>query len=69
MSNYLERYSKATEHDGISMTLIGYWIDLAAYYAGSDGNAWAFQMRWANCGPVEEFKARLAQGKVRGKLL
>lgn len=51
------------------MTLIGYWIDLAAYYRGSDGNAWSYQSRWTNCGPVAEFCARLRAGQVRGKLL
>jgi hypothetical protein len=65
---YASRYSRITEHQGITMTLIGYWIDLAAYYRGSDNNAWAYQSRWTNCGPAEEFRARLRAGKVRGKL-
>jgi len=72
---YARRYSRTSEYSGIRMTLIGYWIDLAAYYRGSDGNAWSFGSagsygsRWTNCGPVEEFCARLRAGKIRGKLL
>jgi hypothetical protein len=66
---YASRYSRTSEHAGITMTLIGYWIDLAAYYRGSDGNAWSWQGRWSNCGPVAEFCARLRAGRIRGKLL
>lgn len=66
---YASRYARTSEHMGITMTLIGYWIDLAAYYRGSDGNAWAYQSRWSNCGPVEEFCTRLRAGQIRGKLL
>lgn len=62
-------YSRQTEHRGISMTLIGVWSDLAAYYSGSDGNVWAFQMHWANLGPESEFRDRLAAGRIRGKLI
>jgi hypothetical protein len=65
---YQSRYAVTAEKDGIRMTLIGHWVDLAAYYAGSDGNAWAFQSRWTNMGPVEAFKERLAKGQVRGTL-
>lgn len=63
------RYAKESEHAGINMTLIGYWIDLAAYYSGSDGNAWAWQSGWSNQGPIDAFKARLEAGKIRGKLI
>ena len=53
---------------GVEMTLIGGWSDLAAYYAGSDGNAWSHQGSWSNCGPIEDFKDRVRQGKVRGAI-
>ena len=66
---YAARYARTSEHHGIRMELIGYWIDLAAYYRGSDGNAWSYQSRWTNCGPVDEFCARVRAGRIRGKLL
>lgn len=65
---YVERYAKQAEHDGIQMRLIGHWIDLAAYYEGSDGNAWSFQGRWVSQGPVDAFKARMSAGRIRGVL-
>jgi hypothetical protein len=36
------RFALATDHRGIEMTLVGYWVDLGAYYRGSDGNYWSF---------------------------
>ena len=45
------RYAKQTTHNGIKMTLVGYWQDLAAYYKGSDGNYWSYQSGFASCGP------------------
>lgn len=66
---YANRYARTSEHRNIRMTLIGYWIDLAAYYRGSDGNAWSYQSGWTNCGPVDEFCSRVRAGRIRGKLL
>ena len=51
------------------MTLIGGWVDLAAYYAGSDGNAWIHQSSFSNAGPVDDFKERVIQGNLRGELI
>lgn len=51
-------YAARTEHNGVSMRLIGYWSDLAAYYEGSDGNAWCWNAcahSWANEGPLRPF--------------
>lgn len=65
-------YAKQTTAYGKTMTLIGSWIDLAAYYAGDDGNAWMYHTStnsWVNQGELNEFKQRLAAGKFRGKLL
>lgn len=42
MNTNATRYAPTTDHRGITMTLVGYWIDLAAYYRGSDGNYWSF---------------------------
>ena len=66
---YTERYARKTEWNGIKMTLIGGWIDLASYYAGDDGNAWVHQSSFCNVGPIEQFKTRVLQGKLRGELL
>lgn len=54
---YFSRYAKESESRGIKMRLIGHWIDLAAYYAGSDGNAWMWHNsgQWVNEGPLNEF--------------
>jgi hypothetical protein len=51
-------YAKEVEHSGIKMKLVGCWDDLAAYYSGSDGNAWCWSActnSWANDGPIERF--------------
>lgn len=61
-------YAKETTFEQIKMRLIGGWIDLAGYYAGSDGNAWSYQSGWSNQGPLSEFVARLQSGKIRGEL-
>lgn len=68
--------SKETEHWGIKMTMIGYWQDLQAYYAGSDGNVYSFSNgagyggNWSNCGPIDEFRSALLSGKrFRGQLI
>ena len=61
-----ERYAKETDFNGIEMRLIGHWVDLAAYYRGSDGNAWAWQSGWSNRGPCEQFIERVKAGKWRG---
>jgi len=45
-------WSKVTSHNGIEMTLVGTWVELAAYYRGSDGNYWRYSnRRFVNCGP------------------
>lgn len=67
--HWSNRYAKQTEHNGINMTLIGGWSDLAAYYSGSDGNVWTYQMGWSNQGPIDEFKSRFEAGRYRGELL
>ena len=67
--HWSNRYAKQTNFNGIKMTLIGGWNDLAAYYAGSDGNAWSHQMGWSNQGPIDAFKSRLQAGRIRGELL
>lgn len=62
-------FAKQTEWNGIKMTRIGGWIDIAAYYAGSDGNVWAFQMRsFSNCGPIENFSKGGKLVNRRGEL-
>ena len=64
------RYAIETDRHGITMRLIGEWLDLAAYYEGSDGNAWSFNActgGWSNCGPVADFRANFAQ-RYRGAL-
>lgn len=66
--------SKETEHHGVKMAMIGYWSDLVAYYAGSDGNAWSFSNgagyggNWSNEGPINEFVASFGKRR-RGQLL
>jgi len=42
----------------VKLTLIGGWIDLAGYYAGSDGNAYSLQDSYVNMGALDDFKAR-----------
>lgn len=64
---YTKDFAKQTSHAGIDMVLIGQWQDLAAYYAGSDGNAWCWQGRWSNEGPLPEFRATFNQRR-RGQL-
>ena len=62
-------FAKQTSAMGIDMTLIGGWSDLAGYYSGSDGNAWAYQSGWSNQGPVNQFIERLQAGRIRGELI
>jgi hypothetical protein len=65
------RYTAVVEHNGIAMTPIGHWIDLARYYAGSDGNAWCWHSSgstWTNRGAIEAFRAAFREGKYRGEL-
>lgn len=67
---YRSKYSPVTEHNGIKMTLIGNWIDLAAYYSGSDGNVWVWSFctsGWSNEGPESEFRVTFDKRR-RGKL-
>jgi hypothetical protein len=47
---YSRAYPPETSNNYITMTLVGQWQDLAAYYRGSDGNYWAFQRSWVNQG-------------------
>jgi hypothetical protein len=50
------RFARTAEHRNVEMTLVGFWIDLAAYYRGSDGNYWSFGTgagyggNWCNLG-------------------
>lgn len=64
------RYSHHATHNGIGLRLIGEWLDLAAYYTGTDGNAWAFNVatgRFSNCGEIGFFRANFAN-HWRGEL-
>lgn len=61
------RYAKEAWDGDIKMKLIGHWIDLAAYYEGSDGNAWKWQGRFVNEGPIAEFRATFSTRR-RGQL-
>jgi len=64
------RYAVETECHGITMRLIGEWIDLAAYYSGSDGNAWTYSATtggWSNGGDLESFRASFER-RYRGAL-
>lgn len=65
---YHREYSNTTHHDEIAMILIGQWQDLAAYYEGSDGNAWSYQSGWSNQGNIEAFLRRVTFRKIRGEL-
>lgn len=67
---YTKQFAKETDHAGIRMTLIGQWQDLAAYYAGSDGNAWMWHdctHHWVNQGELAEFKSVFPK-RYRGEL-
>lgn len=64
-------FSINTEHNGINMTLVGQWQDLAAYYRGDNGSAWIYNhctRGWSNAGSYEEFLARFQRKFYRGKL-
>lgn len=62
------RFARFTEHRGIGMSLIGYWADLAGYYAGTDGNAWSYACGgWSNCGELASFRANFSR-RYRGEL-
>lgn len=68
----MPRFAKTYDHKGITLRLIGEWADMAAYYEGSDGNAWSFSAsvpgaRPSNCGPIAEFRATFASRR-RGQL-
>lgn len=68
--DYRKRYSPMLEQDGIKMKLIGGWMDLSAYYSGTDGNVWTlYSGRLTNSGNYSEFIARIESGKIRGELL
>ncbi len=64
-------FASKSSHKGAALTLIGQWQDIVAYYAGSDGNVWAYQRGalpyFSNCGPVSEFRANFA-ARQRGNL-
>lgn len=67
---YFSRYAAESEHRGITMKLIGHWIDLAAYYSGSDGNAWMWHVctsSWVNQGPIAQFIEQFPK-RTRGLL-
>ena len=69
-SGIQSKFRRSAEHNGIELDLIGDWADLAAYYAGADGNAWSFSAatgRFSCCGELAEFLAAFAQ-RYRGRL-
>lgn len=64
-------FSSNHEHEGINLTLVGQWQDLAAYYRGDNGSAWIYNhctRGWTNAGTYAEFIERFSNGKYRGKL-
>lgn len=63
-------FANNCEHDGVHMTLVGQWRDMAAYYRGDDGSAWTFNLctgRWSNSGSYAEFIQTFST-KHRGQL-
>lgn len=64
---YIERYAKHAEFNGIELELVGYWIELVGYYKGNDGNFYSYHTngfssgRFVNQGPKLE--------RVRGNWL
>lgn len=63
-----DKFGMHGEFKGIQMRRIGGWLDLCAYYAGSDGNAWAYQSGWSNCGPLDQFANTERLLRHRGEL-
>lgn len=66
----IPNYARETIYHFIDMRLIGHCWDLAAYYAGSDRNAWQWSActgGWSNLGPLEQFISTFSQ-KRRGEL-
>jgi len=66
-----ERWSKA-DNTNHSLRLIGYWDDLAGYYADDKtGEVWSFGVtrQWINQGPIAQFYQRIADKKIKGELL
>lgn len=67
--DYSKRYSSEAEIYGKKAKLIGFWIDLAAYYDDGE-NAWKYQSgSFVNMGETKEFVQDLKNGKYRGKLI
>lgn len=65
---YRDKFAKETTGPhNVKMTMIGGWSDVCAYYAGSDGNAWAYSMGWSNKGELPVFIEQLQVGKWRGE--
>lgn len=65
----MSKFAAACEHNGMRLTLVGQWQDLAAYYRGDDGNAWKYQNgSFVNCGPYLEFAANFSK-RFRGQLI
>lgn len=65
---YLDKFIKETTGpNNVKMTMIGGWIDLCAYYAGSDGNAWGYCTSWSNKGDLPTFIERLKADKWHGE--
>jgi hypothetical protein len=56
------RYSNEREWNGVKLTLIGGWQDLAGFYQGSDGNVWVCQSSFRNHGPLDERTFRNMRG-------
>ena len=64
------QFSATHERDGVHLTLVGQWQDIAAYYRGDDGNAWIYNhctRGWSNGGDYAEF-VRTFTGRRRGQL-
>lgn len=57
-------------HGEIAMKLIGGWSDHCAYYEGTDGNAWRYNLgcrTWTNAGKIGTFRKLFAM-MHRGEL-
>lgn len=65
-----KRYAQSAETSkGVKLRLIGYWVDLAAYYEGDDGNAYSCGVtgRFSNCGEIGAFRSNF-KTRFRGEL-
>lgn len=73
--SYRDKFSKEVTTRGITMKMVGGWLDLVAYYSGSDGNCWSYSQLcgcgdgWVNNGPMPTFRTRFSEGHYRGELI